>query len=235
MVQTDHSKTFLRGTSGLRGLTNALLWAISLLVVGLLVSGCQSDPNVRKLKYLESGKQYSAQGKYNEAIIQFSNALKSDKAYPEAHLGLARAYMQLHRYGAAYSEFERTVSLAPSDCDARLELGSLLLAAGKVDLAQEQATAVLALQPNNTQLHALQAGIYFKRGQRNQAVAEIDRALAIDPKQTAFHEERALIQSGDPNKKGVVEDELKIAVELDPKAVNPRLLLASYYAANMRW
>jgi tetratricopeptide (TPR) repeat protein len=236
MVRLDHSKqTALRGTSGSHGLRNGFLWTINFLVAGLLVSGCHNDPNVRKLKYLESGERYSAQGKYNEAIIQFSNALKSDKAYPEAHLGLARAYMHLRRYGAAYSEFERTVSLAPSNCDARLELGSLLLAAGKIDAAQEQATAVLALQPDNPYLHALQAAIYSNRGQKDQALAEIDRALVLDPKRTAFHEERAVIQAGDPNKKGVVEDELKISVELDPKAVNPRLLLATFYAANTRW
>src|SRR6516162_5156582 len=150
MVRPDHSKrTLLRGAAGLLGLRNGFLWAISFMLAGLLVSGCQIDPNARKLKYLESGKRYSAQGKYNEAIIQFSNALKSDKAYPEAHLELARAYMQLRRYGAAYSEFERTVSLAPSNCAARLELGGLLLAAGKIDEAQEQATKVEALQPDN--------------------------------------------------------------------------------------
>src|SRR5215472_16888594 len=164
MVRPDHStQRLLRGTSGVHGFGNGFLRAISLLVAGLLVSGCQGDPNVRKLKYLESGNHYSAQGKYNEAIIQFSNALKSDKGYPEAHLGLARTYMHLRRYGAAYNEFERTVSLAPSNCDARLELGSLLLVAGKTDAAQEQTSAVLALQPDNPDLHALLAGIYIKR------------------------------------------------------------------------
>jgi tetratricopeptide (TPR) repeat protein len=235
-MRAEHSKQILlRGTSGLHGLRNGFFLGTSILVAGLLISGCQTDPNVRKLKYLESGKHYSAQGKYNEAIIQFSNALKSDKAYPEAHLELARAYMHLRRFGAAYGEFERTVSLDPSNCDARLELASLLLAAGKVDAAQEQATAVMALQPDNPLLHALQAGIYTKRGQRDRALAEIDRALVLDPKRTAFHEERAIIQSGDEKKKGVVEDELKISVELDPKEVNPRLLLASFYAGNERW
>ena len=105
------------------------------------------DPNVRKLKYLESGERYSAQGKYNEAIIQFSNALKGDKAYPEAHLGLARACVVFIVTAPPTASSSVQFSLAPSNCDARLELGSLLLAAGKIDAAQEQAAAVLGSGP----------------------------------------------------------------------------------------
>jgi Flp pilus assembly protein TadD len=43
-----------------------------------------------------------------------------------------------------------------------------------------------------------------------------------------------LIQSGDPNNAASVEKELKISIELDPKSVDPRLLLAGFYASNGR-
>jgi tetratricopeptide (TPR) repeat protein len=208
---------------------------VNLLMVLVLLAGCHGDPNVRKQKYLESGKRYSAEGKYNEAVIQFSNALKSDKTYPEAHLELARAYLQLRQYDVAYAEFMRTVSLQPSNAQARLELGSLLLAAGRLDAAQEQADAVMNLQPENPDLHALLAGLHLKRGQNAEALAEIQRALVLDPKRTAFHEALALIQPGDPNNAASVEKELKISVDLDPKSVGPRLLLAGFYASSGRW
>jgi tetratricopeptide (TPR) repeat protein len=210
-------------------------WAASLLMTAVLLAGCHGDPNARKQKYLESGKRYSAEGKYNEAVIQFSNALKNDNAYPEAHLELARAYMHLSRFGAAYGEYMRTVSLQPSNVQARLELGSLLLAAGKTDAAQEQADAVKNMQPDNPDLHALLAGLQIKRGQKAEALAEIQRALALDPKRTTFHEDLALIQSGDPNNAANVEKELKTSVDLDPKSVDPRLLLAGFYGSKGRW
>ena len=207
----------------------------SLLIVASLVAGCHGDPNVRKQKYLESGKRYSAEGKYNEAVIQFANALKNDKAYPDAHLELARAYMHLGRYGGAYAEFMRTVSLQPSNAQARVELGSLLLAAGRIDGAQEQANAVMNLQPDNPDLHELLAGLHFKRGQKAEALAEIQRALALDPRRKAFHEDLALIQWGEGNNAATVERELKISADLDPKAVDPKLLLAEFYSSSGRW
>ena len=39
-----------------------------------LLAGCNRDPNVKKQKYLESGKAYYEKGRYREAAIQFQNA-----------------------------------------------------------------------------------------------------------------------------------------------------------------
>ena len=99
------------------------LCVVMLFVAATLFAGCHGDPNVRKQKYLESGKRYSAQGKYREAAIQFSNALKVDKNFPEAHYELAQAYEHLGQYNAAYSELLRTVDLQPTNYKARIDLG----------------------------------------------------------------------------------------------------------------
>jgi len=43
------------------------LCAIMLFVAVTLLAGCHTDPNARKQKYLESGKRFSAEGKYRES------------------------------------------------------------------------------------------------------------------------------------------------------------------------
>jgi tetratricopeptide (TPR) repeat protein len=204
------------------------------VAVGLF-AGCHGDPNVRKQKYLESGKRYSAESKYKEAAIQFQNALKIDKNYPDAHYELAQAYVHLGQFSAAYGELARTVALQPTNYKARIDLGNLLLAGGKIDDAQAQANAVMAAQPNNPDVHAMLGAIAAKRGQKDQALNELHRALELDPNRAAFHEDLALLQAGDPTKTSSVEDELKKAVALDPKSVNAKLLLAAFYAKSSRW
>jgi tetratricopeptide (TPR) repeat protein len=204
------------------------------VAVGLF-AGCHGDPNVRKQKYLESGKRYSAESKYKEAAIQFQNALKIDKNYPDAHYELAQAYVHLGQFSAAYGELARTVALQPTNYKARIDLGNLLLAGGKIDDAQAQANAVIAAQPNNPDVHAMLGAIAVKRGQKDQALNELHRALELDPNRAAFHEDLALLQAGDPTKTSSVEDELKKAVALDPKSVNAKLLLAAFYAKSSRW
>lgn len=208
---------------------------VALFVAIALLSGCHSDPNVRKQKYLASGNRYSAEGKYREAAIQYQNSLKADKNFADAHYALAQAYAHLGEMGPAYGELMRTVDLQPTNYKARVDLGSLSLAAGKVDDAQAQANAVLKAEPNNPDVHALLSAIALRRGQRDQALIEIQRALELAPNRAAYHEDLAILQSNDPSKIASVEDNLKKAIALDPKSVNARLALASFYAKNNRW
>ncbi|MHB1795450.1 MAG: tetratricopeptide repeat protein [Acidobacteriaceae bacterium] len=208
---------------------------VTLCVAISLISGCQSNPNVRKRKYLASGERYSAKGDYRAAAIQFENSLKADKNFPDAHYALAQAYMHLNEFGAAYGELARTVDLQPTNYKARIDLGSLSLAGGKTDAAQTQADVVLAAQPNNPDVHALLSAIALRHGQRDQALVEIRRALQLAPDRAAFYEDLALLQMDDPTKISSVEDDLKKAIALDPKSMNPKLLLVSFYIKNNRW
>ncbi len=208
---------------------------VALLVAVALLSGCHSDPNVRKQKYLASGNRYSADGKYREAAIQYQNSLKADKNFPDAHYALAQAYVHLGEFGPAYGEFMRTVDLQPTNYKARIDLGSLSLAAGKTDDAQAQANAVLKAQPNNPDVHALLSAIALRRGQKDHALIEIQRALELAPNRAAYHEDLALLQESDPSKSQSVEDNLKKAIGLDPKSVNARLLLVSFYVKSNRF
>jgi tetratricopeptide (TPR) repeat protein len=208
---------------------------VMFLIAAALLVGCHGDPNVRKQKYLESGKRYSTEGKYREAAIQFSNALKVDNGFPDAHYELAQAYVHLGQFSAAYGELARTVDLQPTNYKARIDLGNLLVAGGKIEDAQTQANAVGAAQPNNADVHALLSAIALKRGQRDQALNELHRTLELEPNRATFHEDLALLQASDPTMTSSVEDELKKSIALDQRSVNAKLLLAAFYAKNNRW
>src|SRR5664279_1402614 len=122
---------------------HAAKMAAALIVCLALVFtvGCSRDPNVRKQKYLDSGKRFEANQKYKEAMIQFSNALKVDKNFADAHFELAKTYIKLNSPLEAYSELMRTVDLSPSNGEARITLGNMLLAGGAPPRAAEQANA----------------------------------------------------------------------------------------------
>ncbi len=208
---------------------------VILLLFFVFLAACHQDPNIRKQRYVESGKRYSTEGRYREAAIQFSNALKIDKNYADAHYALAQTYAQLGHLGAAYGELERTVDLQPANCKARLDLASLLLAGGKVDDAERHTRLVLAAQPNDPAVHAMLSAIAHQRGSHDQALAEIRRAIELDPDRATFHVDLALLQSSDISHASSVESELKRAITLSPKSVNARLLLETFYANAGRW
>ena len=200
----------------------------ALALIGL--SGCKHDPNVQKRKYFESGKRYEDEGKYREATIQFSNALKVDRKYAPAHYELAKTYIQLGSMIAGYQELQRTVALAPENLQARLDLGNMLLAGGLPDKSKEQANAVLAAQPNNADAYALLSHIAQRQGDHDQALTLIQHALSIDPNRAAFHTSLGLLQSAGPEGKAAGERELQKAVDLNPKDPSAHVALAGMLA-----
>src|ERR1700710_680064 len=111
--------------------TSLALRTSAVLVVSLALgftTGCSRDPNKQKQKYLESGKRYANEGKLKEATIQFSNALKVDRNFADAHYELAKVYLKQGSGMTAYAELMRTIDLAPNNQAARIELGNLLVA-----------------------------------------------------------------------------------------------------------
>ena len=210
------------------------LSAAILLIGACLLAGCRPNANVRKQKYMESGDRFSADGKYREAAIQYLNALKVDGENPAAHYALARTYGHLRQFNDARLQLARTVELQPGNLQARVDYGNLLFASGRVDEAKEQANTVLAERPADPGVHALLSAIALREGQREAALNEIHRALELDPNRAAFHDDLAMIEAGASTGNGLVEEELKKAIALDPKSVNAKLLLVAFYSRNDR-
>lgn len=209
--------------------------ALTVLIAAFTVlSGCHRDPEVAKQKYMESGKRYSGQGKWREAAIQFGNALKIDRNYPEAHFELAQTMMHLGDFRQAFAEFQHTVDLDQTNFPARIALANLLMAGGRVDDAQAQANAVMAARPNNPDLHSLLSAIALKRGQKDVAITEMRRAIELDPNRATFHDNLAFLLTVNSDNPSAVEQELKKAAALDPKSSGPKIMLMAFYAKNNR-
>lgn len=206
-----------------RGLSAALT---GLILMGA-VTGCHHDPNVQKQKYLESGKRYAAQAKYKEAAIQFSNALKVDRNFAEAHYQLGTVYLKMGSVMPAFAELNRTVALQPTNLQARIDLGNLLLAGKLPDRAAEQANAVLAIKSDDADAFALLATVAAVKGDRAAALSQIQHALALEPNRAAFHTTLGILEGSDPGHSGSAEEQLRKAVSLDPANVTAHLALSS--------
>ena len=66
------------------------------------VGGCSRDPEVGKRAYVKSGDDYLAQGKVNEAIIQYRSAISQDARFGEARYKLAEALVKTGDARGAY-------------------------------------------------------------------------------------------------------------------------------------
>src|SRR5919108_4246476 len=77
------------------------------------VAACTGDPVTRKQQHYAKGTGYLADGKYNEAVLEFRSALQIDPAFADAHHRLGLAYWRKGWIPDARFELEAAVQLGP--------------------------------------------------------------------------------------------------------------------------
>src|SRR5579864_7408455 len=210
------------------------------LMIVALFAGCTRDPNVRKQKYFDSGDKYFAQGKYREAIIQYSNAIQIDPRFAQAHYQLSQAYLKLGDSQRAYPELSRTVELAPDNYRARTDLANLLVTVRNPDgspaqdalgKAKVQLDELRAKRPNAPETHEAWANYYAAQNNLGTAIQEINAGIMADPGRSESYLLLALLQlrSNQPNE---AKKNFQKATQVDPKAMNAQLALGGFYQSH---
>ena len=152
---------------------------LALLLSSLLVlTGCKS-PEKAKAEHVSRGEAFLKAEKFQEAEIEFRNAVQIDDKFAAAHWGLARAYQGLQRGQEAFDELERAVKLDPNNLEAYVTLGNVYLSnltsspdfLGK---AEQVAKDILQKDANNVEGHILMGGVLFAQNQRDKALGRIE-------------------------------------------------------------
>ena len=148
-----------------------------LLMVGLaLVAAvaCGQTPEVKKQGAVTRGEKYLKDGKANEAIIEFRNALQIDENFVPAIQGLGRAYAAKSWTSDAVREFQRAQKLTPDSLSLASDLGRVLVQLGAWTDAEAQAALVLAKEPQNREGLYIQATALLGQGKTKEALAVIE-------------------------------------------------------------
>ncbi|HEU4767234.1 MAG TPA: tetratricopeptide repeat protein [Pyrinomonadaceae bacterium] len=156
-----------------------------LLAAVVSLSGC-TDPEQAKAEHLSRGEAYLKDLKYQEASLEFRNAIQLDEKSGPAYWGLARAYESLQRYPEMITALQKALEYDKGNHEARIKLGNYYLTASKgrpelVDEAERLAKETLDKEPNNIEAHILMGSIMFARNDREKAFAELNRAIELDP------------------------------------------------------
>jgi tetratricopeptide (TPR) repeat protein len=159
-----------------------LIFLCALLVaLPLAMTGCKNS-EASQAEYVQRGETFLKDKKFQEASIEFRNAIQINDKLASAHWGLARAYEGLERWQEAFDEMKRAADLDANNLDARVRIGNYYLLGKQIPDAERYAKEVLQKDPNHIEGHILMAGILFAQEKRDEALAEIKRAIEIDPK-----------------------------------------------------
>lgn len=168
-----------------RVLTNNIRFFCLLLAAVVFLAGC-SNPEKAKAEHVARGEAYLKDSKYQEASLEFRNAIQIDDKLAAAHWGLARAFEGLERFPEMLDALRKTVNLDKNNLEARVKLGNYYLAGsrGRTDIvteAERLAKEILEKDPNHIEGHILMGGVFFAQQNKDKAYAELNRAIEIDP------------------------------------------------------
>jgi tetratricopeptide (TPR) repeat protein len=206
-------------------MTSRLALVASALV---LCSACGLDPRATQARYVKSGDEYVASGKFVEASLQYRNAVQKAPNSGELRVKLADAYLGAGDIANAIGEYVRAADLLPNDAALQLKAGNLLLLAGRYDDAKGRAERVLAKNAGDVNAQLLMANALAGLKDLDAAVSQIEDALRVAPDHSGSYSALGALELS-RGKRDEAEKAFRKAVDLQPSSISAHLALANFY------
>jgi tetratricopeptide (TPR) repeat protein len=129
------------------------------------------------------------QGRLDEAIASYREAIKFDPGFEDAHKNLSQALLEQGRTGEILPETAIAAQIKPDDEEAQYNLGTTLAEQGRFEEAVEAFRAAVRLKPDYAKAHANLGAALASLGRLSEAIAEFTEALRIDPGLEGVREE----------------------------------------------
>jgi Flp pilus assembly protein TadD len=123
--------------------------------------------------------QLFEQGRFNEAIEHYLEAVRLHRDYPEAQYGLGLALLQVGKYDDAAEHLREAARLKPTAERIRNNLGVALFSAGRFDEAAAEFQEVVEKNPQMWQAHDNLGRALRLAGRAEEAQRHIDEAARL--------------------------------------------------------
>src|SRR5664279_3940720 len=199
---------------------------LAVLLVG--ATGCKSNPEKAKKKYLESGLSYVDKKQYDAAVIQFKKALQVDPRYADAHYQLGLAYLRQQKVKEGYAELRQAIDLDPKNVKAQLELGNILWSVKEFKRSEDAARKVIELDPNSPEGYTLLGTALFAEKDAEGALQAYNKVIELKPDDAGVYLNRGVLYTSMKND-AAAEADFKKAISLNPKNLEGYANLSRFY------
>ena len=203
------------------------------LVLGILFTACNRDPQVQKQKFYNKGLEYLKKGRVNDARLQFLNALKIDPKFPEAASTLAEIQFRAKDYRQAYSLLQQAVHAKADFLPAHKGLAQLYKLTGKLPEAQKELEIVLQHSPDDIDTLMNLGTIQTLQNRPKDAEGSFNRVLELQPDHVGALLALASV-SRETKDLPSAERFLKLALEKNAASVPVYLALFKFYITTGR-
>jgi Tfp pilus assembly protein PilF len=152
--------------------------------------------------YFNSGLAFLNRKRYDEAIGDFTEAIRADPTYTLAYFNRARAYDNRGNYDKAVSDYTEAIGLDPSFLPSYFNRGMVYGHQGNYDKAVSDYDEAIRLDPNYAASYLNRGLEYRNKGNWQKAISDFTEAIRLDPNNAAAYKNRGTtyLLAGDGDK-----------------------------------
>jgi len=139
------------------------------------------------LQQLDLGVLLAQQGRIDEALTHFREAVELMPNNGLAHSNLGGALVLQKKYGEAVRHLERAVHLEPQQLDAHTNLGTAYLQTNRADRAVPVLYKALAIDPLSVRAHIGLSAALYRSDRHDTAEYHARRAIELAPNAAEAH------------------------------------------------
>jgi Flp pilus assembly protein TadD len=158
----------------------------------------------------------SKEGKPDEAIAHYNEALRAKPDYVESMNNLGIALAAQRRFPEAIAQYSKAIGLAPRFSEPHTNLASTLAVLGKTEEAIAELNEALRIEPGNSRARNNLGFALLGQGKLDEAMAHLSEAVRIEPTFPNPHYGLALALEKQGNIEGAMR-ECGEALRIDPE------------------
>ena len=153
--------------------------AVNAIVVGLIFGGGLGTGAA--VSHFSQGVELQEQGRFEEAIDEYTKAIELDPNYAMAYSNRAAAYLYKGQYDLVMADCNKAIELDPELAMAYNNRGAAYATKGELDQAIADFDKAIELAPELAMAYNNRGAAYATKGELDKAIADFDKAIELDP------------------------------------------------------
>ncbi len=210
-----------------------------LLVLLVWLGSCQRSSEARRDAFYQKGQSFLKAAKYEDAIIEFRNALQIDDRHVPSNVAIGEAFEKVGNHSQALASYQKVLQLDSENAEAKLKVGVYHLLSGSQDAqhfteARRLAEELLAKDPKNLRARVLLGNAYAGLQDFGRAIEQMKQVLSEDPGNLAASLNLGAYQQQIRDAAGAEKTFLD-TIARHPKSPEARRALGAFFAASQRF
>ena len=157
-----------------------------------------SEAFIRTGTHINFGNAFLMEGRTQDAIGQYEEALRLNPNDPLVPVNLATALLRAGRFEESIGYFEQALRIDPDEAQTHYSLGVAWVKLGRPGQAAGPLRQAVRIDPDHAEAHLILGNVLFDQGKAPEAIGHWEQALRIKPAFAEAHYNlaNALLRTG---------------------------------------